>query len=166
MEIQRAGGDMVDYPDAQTVLEAGDRLLIVGEAEELATFDHLASGEVPVPAKNLACQWLTLPDSSPVLGKTLADLSLNQQYTIQVQAIRREGKFTRFPDSTADLEAGDRLLLCGAANQLNAVREWLVPVLPLPVLQVPVLDLATVKSAAEAVPQYLPTDGRIKPEHQ
>ncbi len=166
MEIQRAGGDMVDYPDAQTVLEAGDRLLIVGDAEELATFDDLASGEVPVPAKNLACQWLTLPDSSPVLGKTLADLSLNQQYTIQVQAIRREGKFTRFPDSTADLEAGDRLLLCGAANQLNAVREWLVPVLPLPVLQVPVLDLATVKSVAEAVPEYLPTDGRIEPEHQ
>jgi len=38
--IQRAGGEEVDYPNPQTILLEGDRLLVVGESEEVAAFDE------------------------------------------------------------------------------------------------------------------------------
>lgn len=125
--IRRASGEVMDYPSAQTALEPGDRLLLVGDADELAAFADLAKGEVPVLTKDLSCQWVSLPESSPAVGAVLSDLNLNHQYGVQVQAIRREGRFIRFPDGKDDLQAGDRLLLCGTTAQLNQVHGWLAP---------------------------------------
>jgi len=39
--IQRAGGEEVDYPNLKQSCK-GDRLLVVGESEEVAAFDELA----------------------------------------------------------------------------------------------------------------------------
>jgi len=122
MALQRADGKELDYPEPETLLRAGDRLLIVGDPEEIAALDDLARGEVAVPTEQASCQWLLLPDTSPAVGKTLADLDLHRQYRIQVQAIRREGKFIRFPTGATDLQAGDRLLLCGRAEDLHQAK--------------------------------------------
>jgi CPA2 family monovalent cation:H+ antiporter-2 len=118
MAIRRAGGGEIDYPDPQTTLEQGDRLLLVGEPDEIATFAELAKGEAAVPAFNASCQWLEVPSESPIAGKTLADLDVLDQYGIRVQAVRREGKFLRFPDNQVDIQVGDRLLLCGGFHSL------------------------------------------------
>lgn len=144
MAIRRRDGEMVDYPTAQTVLEAGDRLLVVGEPSELAALADLATGETPVPTKSLSCQWVSLSDQSPVLGKALADLSLTQGYEVQVQAIRREGQFIRFPNGSEKLQAGDRLLLCGTCDNLNRVRAVIAPAVlpsaPRPVVSIPISE--------------------------
>ncbi|HIK26593.1 MAG: cation:proton antiporter [Oscillatoriaceae bacterium SKW80] len=141
MAIRRSSGEEIDYPDPQTTLYADDRLLVVGESEELAAFEQLAKGEVAIPPESSSCQWLTIPDKSPAVGKTLGELDLLRQQEVVVQAIRREGKFIRFPDENTDLQAGDRLLLCGGLQALNAARHWLLPsdelsILPLPVEKV------------------------------
>jgi CPA2 family monovalent cation:H+ antiporter-2 len=148
MAIQRLDGEEMDYPDAQTVLQEGDRLLIVGQGDELAAFDELAKGKAAVPAENASCQWLLVPEGSPVIGKTLAELHIRRQFGVLIQAIRREGKFIGFPDGNSDLQEGDRLLLCGNIYSLNQASRWITPiaqtgpVLPFPVKKVTVSDAA------------------------
>lgn len=138
MAIRRVDGEMVDYPTAQTALMTGDRLLVVGEPSELDALSDLATGETPIPTTYLACQWLTVPETSPVVGKTLAELNFSRQYEVQVQAIRRESQFLRFPDGRETLDGSDRLLLCGTSSSLNQVRQAIAPLPALPSLPVPV----------------------------
>ncbi len=136
MAIQRSDGEEIDYPNASTRLAAGDRLLIVGETDEIAAFSELAKGEAAVPGGNTSCQWLLVPDHSPVVDKTLAELHIRRQFGILIQAIRREGKFINFPNGSSDLQSGDRLLLCGNFHALNQASNWIAPS-KTPVLQIP-----------------------------
>jgi monovalent cation:H+ antiporter-2, CPA2 family len=137
--IQRSTGEEMDYPAAQTLLESGDRLLVVGEPDELAAFQVLAEGNAAVPTENASCQWLLVPEDSQVVGKTLAELHIRRQFGILIQAIRREGKYIGFPQGSTDLQAGDRVLLCGNIYSLNQASQWISPVseavsiLPFPV---------------------------------
>jgi CPA2 family monovalent cation:H+ antiporter-2 len=144
MAIRRAGGAEIDYPDGATTLERGDRLLIVGETDQIAAFDELAKGEAAVPALNSSCQWLQVPAESPVIGKTLAELDLSSQYKVRIQAVRRDGKFLRLPDEKTDLQGGDRLLLCGGFHSLTQASAWIAPKQPQP------LTIATLSSKAMA----------------
>ncbi|MGE5656120.1 MAG: cation:proton antiporter [Actinomycetota bacterium] len=139
MAIRRSQGQEIDYPPSDTTLETGDRLLVVGEPEEIATFDLLAKGDVTLPEGGACCQWLRLPHHSPAVGKKLSEADLRRQYGVQVQAIRREGKFIRWPDGDAELQGGDRLLLCGNFQALNQVRPWLTPTLAPTVVKIPVV---------------------------
>lgn len=144
MAIQRLGGEELDYPDAKSTLQIGDRLLIVGQPEELAAFDDLAKGKAAVPTENASCQWLLVPDSSPVIGKTLAELHIRRQFGVLVQAIRREGKFIGFPDGNSDLQVGDRLLLCGNLYSLNQASCWISPSPQLPAsISIPVVNVGS-----------------------
>lgn len=160
--IRRAQGEEIDYPEAERVLEIGDRLLVVGEPEEIAAFDALAKGEVAVPQANgTSCQWLQVPSESPAVGKTLNELYLKRQYGVQVQAIRREGKFISLPDDTVELRAGDHLLLCGGSYPLLQLHQWIAPEEPTgPVLQVPVIKAPV----SEALQDFLPLDSQREEE--
>ncbi len=141
LAIKRESGIEIDYPEGNEFLEPGDRLLIVGEAEEIAAFRELAQGEATIPLSGNACQWLLLPPESPVVGNSLQDLHLRRHHNVQVQAIRREGKFISFPDGSVELSAGDRLLLCGLPQALVQVEQWFIPP-TLPVnLSIPLLDV-------------------------
>ncbi|WP_017721807.1 cation:proton antiporter domain-containing protein [Kamptonema formosum] len=141
MAIRRGSGEEIDYPESGTVLHGDDRLLLVGNSEELAAFEHLAKGEVAVPTGHSSCQWLTVPDSGLAAGKTLSELDLGQLYGVRVQAIRREGKLIRFPQGDTSLLAGDCLLICGGFHSLTQVQQWIAPETGLPDLGVPVLSL-------------------------
>jgi len=151
--IEQSSGEKVDYPNGETVLHSGDRLLVVGESNELAAFSDLASGQAAMPREQASCQWLLVPADSPAVGKTLAEVHIRRQFGVLVQAIRREGKFIRFPDGNSDVEAGDRLLLCGGFHALNQARQWLAPLAqPLMLPLVTVNDtLSEYISAGESV---------------
>ena len=128
MAIRRSTGEEIDYPDGQTRLENDDKLLVVGETAALETLNQLAKGEVTIPAESISCQWLNIPDNSPVIGKPLSKLDLANRFRVQVQALRREDKFYRWPNRNLDLEAGDRLLLCGSFHDLNQARREVIPI--------------------------------------
>jgi CPA2 family monovalent cation:H+ antiporter-2 len=154
--VRRADGEQLDYPSPQTILEAGDRFLLVGQPEEQAAFDELAKGAVAVPGSTTPCQWLVIPDGSPAVGKTLQELHLRRQYGVQVQAIRREGRFIRFPDGRVELRSGDLLLWCGGSHPLNQLQQWIAPIaqpedLPVPTIKVQV---------SEALEEFLPLDSK------
>ncbi|WP_448560624.1 cation:proton antiporter domain-containing protein [Trichothermofontia sp.] len=124
MRIQRANGETINYPDSQTVLEAGDQLLVVASLEEFAALKDLAEGRAIVPGDDQCCQWVQVMPNSSVVGRTLAELDLRRQLGVLVRAIRREGKFMRQPDGSADLQAHDRLLLCGNRDCLQQAEGW------------------------------------------
>ncbi|MCX7595276.1 MAG: sodium:calcium exchanger, partial [Fischerella sp.] len=151
MAIRRASGEEIDYPDATTKLEKGDRLLVVGSDEELAALDEFALGRAAVPGDHSACQWVTLSADCPLLGKSLADLDIREQFGVQVQAMRRNGKFIRFPNSKMELQAQDQLLLCGSLPSLNQLEHLLAPSTS---PSIPVVKAAE----AEGLRDYLPLD--------
>ena len=127
MAVRRLSGEELDYPDGKTILAQGDRLLIVGEGEELTAFDELAKGAATLPAENNPCHWLFVSNNSLAVGQSLADLDIRRQYAVQIQAIRRDGKFIRFPDGSMHLQAGDQLLLCGGFSSLNELEQLVNP---------------------------------------
>jgi monovalent cation:H+ antiporter-2, CPA2 family len=160
MAIQREDGEEIDYPDGKTLLDQGDRLLVVGEADEFAAFDELAKGGAAVPTENASCQWLLVPETSLVVGKTLAELHIRKQFGVLVQAIRREGKFISFPDGASDLQSGDRLLLCGGFYSLSQASRWIAPPPPppTPVLSIPVATISLGESRSESLAPDPPAD--------
>ncbi len=121
--IRREQGEEIDYPEGKTILDIGDQLLLVGEPSELDSFEQLARGEIALPGESTSSQWLMLDESSPFVDKKLSEVDLSGQYGVQVQAIRREGKFMRWPQGDTELHLGDRLLLCGGFHELNQIRQ-------------------------------------------
>ena len=154
--IRRDRGEEIDYPDAKISLEKGDRFLVVGQPEEQAAFNELAKGEVVIPESSTPCQWLQIPEDSLGVGKTLAQLDFRREYGVQVQAIRREGKFIRFPDETVELRVGDHLLLSGGSNPLNQLRQWIAPSSKMPQLAIPIIKVPV----SEALKEFLPLDSQ------
>ena len=146
MAIQRNTGEELDFPNSKTQLQEGDRLLIVGGPDELAAFDEIAKGAAAVPTDNASCQWLLVPEDSPAVGKTLTELHIRRQFGVLVQAIRREGKFIAFPHGSSDIQAGDRVLLCGGFYSLTQASRWLAPspqstpILPISLAQISVSE--------------------------
>lgn len=122
MAIRRVNETEIDYPNALTRLETGDRLLLVGTAEELTALEELAQGKVAIPGVNKACQWITVNPDSPVLSMNIAQLHLQQQSGFQVQAMRRDRKFIRSPDEKTDFRVGDQVLLCGQLANLTQLQ--------------------------------------------
>jgi monovalent cation:H+ antiporter-2, CPA2 family len=155
MAVRRANGEELDYPDSKTILEKGDRLLIVGQGDELAAFDELATGAATIPGDNNPCHWLFVSNNSPAVGQSLAELDIRRQYAVQIQAIRRDGKFIRFPDGDMHLQSGDQLLLCGGFSSLNQLEQLVNPGAISKV--VPVLPIVKAVES-DTLREYLPMD--------
>lgn len=124
MSIRRANGEKIDYPDSQTELELGDRLLLVGATEELTALTEFAQGQIAIPGENSICQWVKVADNSPVLAHS-EYTEYNTKYDAKIVAIRRDGKFIRFDEGIISLEAGDHVLLCGNLLSINQLEQLL-----------------------------------------
>ncbi len=119
MQIQR-DHEINRFPKAQTVLNAGDRLLVVGTEEEDRAFQELLKGSAQ-PSAGRPERWIEIPKSSWVVGQSLGEIDLHHRYEILVQAIQREEKILRFPDAATKLRDGDRLKVCG---KTEAIEQW------------------------------------------
>jgi CPA2 family monovalent cation:H+ antiporter-2 len=145
--IRRSRGEEVAYPDAQTILEEGDRLLVVATFAELAAFNELAKGKTAVPDENMLCHWVMMSADSPIVGQMLSKLDIQRRCGVQVQAVRRDGKFFWFPNGSMDLQAGDLLLLCGNYPDLHQLQQWLAPTTP--TKAVPAVPVVTVEAESQ-----------------
>ncbi|OCQ94456.1 sodium:calcium exchanger [Nostoc sp. MBR 210] len=149
MAIRRANGTEIDYPNNLTKLEEGDRLLLVGASEELAALEEFAQGKIAVPGENSACQWIVVEADSPVENKTLADLK-NHEISLQIQALRRDGKFIRRPDEKTELKVDDQVLLCGSLPSLNQLQSLFTTANKMP-LSIPIAKA----SEAQTIKEFL-----------
>ena len=120
--LGRIQGDQIEpMSAADDPLQSGDRLLVQGLPEELATLSQLATLEVE-PA-NLAVNDLeteriglvqaTLSPYTTVVDKTLRDIHFREKFGMTVVALWRGGRPYRHDLADMPLRMGDGLLLFG-----------------------------------------------------
>jgi di/tricarboxylate transporter len=116
-------------PTPETVLVAGDKLLVQGRPdlllelrnrrhlqleEERYSGEHLVSGEVGLAEA-------TVDAGSDLVGRTLLQLGFRQRFGVIVLAIQRHGSVRRTHLERMPLEAGDVLLLQGHRTRLDEI---------------------------------------------
>jgi CPA2 family monovalent cation:H+ antiporter-2 len=113
------GGNTVYYPNAQTILNAGDKLLAVGKPEEVAALQSLILGRCAIDGEYH--HWVTLTENSPLLGMKPGDVQ--QQYEVAIQALRRHGKLYSNVDRVMKLQLEDCILLRGPFDRVEQVKK-------------------------------------------
>ncbi|MFN2468514.1 MAG: cation:proton antiporter regulatory subunit [Gaiellaceae bacterium] len=84
---------------------------------------ELALGELTI-------EWISVPDSSPYIGKTLAECGFRAQAGITVIAILREPEPVTGARPEDVVQRGDTLVTVGKARDYGAFRRMLVAGLP------------------------------------
>ena len=74
---------------------------------------------------DLLIEWIPVPEGSPALGKTLAELAFRQKTGITIIAILREPEPVTGAQPHDVLEPGDTLVTVGKAGQYQAFRRML-----------------------------------------
>jgi CPA2 family monovalent cation:H+ antiporter-2 len=69
--------------------------------------------------------WVRVPDGSPALGRSLANLDLHASTGAMVMAIARDGHGITLPGREEILRAGDTLALAGSSEAVDAARSLL-----------------------------------------
>jgi len=125
-------GRTLPAPGADTMLEAGDRLVVQGNAKRIQklqqrTHFELANGIQDVEALNgqeMELAELTLGPQSALAGRTLREAAFRTRFKVNVLAVvRPNGEETtrRLADYT--LDPHDRLLVQGPKARIQALRE-------------------------------------------
>jgi di/tricarboxylate transporter len=120
MAILREGQTSL-APSPETVLQAGDRLVVQGRPDlllELRNRRHLQVEEDTRVSERLASAEVGLAEApvtadSDLVGSTLLQLGFRQRFGVIVLALRRQGAVRRTHLEAIPLEAGDLLLLQG-----------------------------------------------------
>jgi TrkA domain protein len=73
----------------------------------------------------LHIEWVRVPDASPAIGKSLAELAFRQRAGITIVAILREPEPVVGAQPTDTIETGDTLVSVGKASQFAAFRRML-----------------------------------------
>lgn len=124
--IQRKDGRRIPA-EPHAVLESGDRLLALGRLDRIDEISQkplfTVESQRPALANLLTgamglAEFVVTPDS-PFLGKTLAELNLRRQYGVNVLAIRQGEIVRRANLQDIPLNAGDRVLIQGAVEQIE-----------------------------------------------
>lgn len=79
---------------------------------------ELALGDIEI-------EWVTLSETSPMVGKTLGDIPLRSKTGASIIAIMRGEQALPNPDINTVFEAGDTVLIIGTSEQCDATRELL-----------------------------------------
>jgi di/tricarboxylate transporter len=118
-------------PDPETVLQPGDRLLVEGNLDQLSELrgrqqfvieddrfpiERLISAEIELVE-------LEISPKSSLVARTLRQADLRKHYGAIVLAIRRDETIWRTNLEKIPLQTGDKLLVQGDRDQINAVGE-------------------------------------------
>ncbi len=133
MVIAVIRGGLTLQADLQTLtLEAGDRIDLVARpsgiahARSLKGIDLSTELELDLEAisthEALIVEGVIGPNSG-LLGRTIREVNFSQRYRMVVLSVHRRGKGMREDVANLRLEFGDTLLLLGAENALNLLRQ-------------------------------------------
>lgn len=118
-------------PEAETSLQAGDKLLVEGKLEKLVELhgrQHLVLEDERLAVSRLASAEIDLVEvavlpGSSLIGKTLIQVGFRYRYKAIVLAIRRDSLVLRTNLETIPLQQGDVLLVQGRREQIDTMRE-------------------------------------------
>lgn len=126
--VSRAGRSYFDLgPDFR--LNAGDRLVLLGEPEDL---DHAVEylerrqsrwEEAPIDPDQFTVTEVRIREGSPWAGRTLAQLDLRRELGVTVIGIRRLAQRITAPAASETIEVGDTVVLAGHASAIEACHQ-------------------------------------------
>ena len=161
------GKDQSLWPDAHTVLQAGDVIVVEGGSEEILKIKDIAGIEIKADVKlsepGLSPEDLGLVEAlvlpgSALIGRTLKGYGFRERFGLQVLGISRHGETLQRKISSVPLGVGDILLLQGHRERLRALeRADAVRVVGTPEEERPRLRLAPVAIAIFVAVIALPT---------
>lgn len=121
-------GFFIGNPNPETVLFPHDRLLLLGRDEPMAKarsfLAQTRDGET-LGLDEVQMETVTVPEGSPRLNQTLAELDIARQTGVQVAAIKRLSEPRVDPGPNVRLKAGDELLVAGTPDQVRDFLRWL-----------------------------------------
>lgn len=134
LTVVRIGRAKTEFlaPRADTVLAAGDVLMVEGSPDDLLKVKDTAGIEIKadlklsdptLPAKELGIVEVILLARSPLLNRTLKGSRFRERYGLQVLGVSRHGKILHRKISELPLRLGDILLLQGAKPDIAALEE-------------------------------------------
>jgi CPA2 family monovalent cation:H+ antiporter-2 len=127
VEIERQGHTIMT-PEPATVLYPGDRLLLLGTAEQITALREelgkLKAGDELSDLDTVRLQSVPVP-AGPHVGSSLAELRIPLHTGVLVVGINRSGLKTINPAGDERLNAGDELLLLGSPTQISQFETWL-----------------------------------------
>jgi di/tricarboxylate transporter len=118
-------------PSADTILEAGDKLLAEGSSESILKIKDVPGIDIQADAKfsdldlqgdGLGLAEVVLLPGSPFIGRTPKGLQMRERYQIQVLAINRRTGMIRSKIADTRLQLGDVLLVQGNQKQLAVLQ--------------------------------------------
>jgi len=127
LRILKATGYSVQ-PRADTMLQAGDKVLIEGtrddlvalENQNLVEFTGNFKGKAEIASGLSMAEVIVLP-GTPLVGRTLWGLNFRQRYGLQVLGINRKGESIHHRISRTRLQVGDQLLLQGNPDVIKGL---------------------------------------------
>ncbi len=131
LRIVRAGEEIM-MPSPDVVLQAGDLALVEGERDrilELETFSGLkldresGLGRDELESTQIGVYEVVLMPRSPMLHRSLAEMSFRERYGLQALGIHHHGSPRYGKLSCIKLEAGDQLLVRGHRENVQALEE-------------------------------------------
>ena len=116
-------------PGASSVLQAGDRLLAQGQSErvnELRGWQELvpkdpATGSASLLSPDVSLAEATVGEESAFVGKSIKEIDFRNRFNVTILLIRQQGKIKDRDIADQTLNGGDRLLVQGKNEQVEAL---------------------------------------------
>ena len=106
--FSRVGADLVIFPEKESGTRLAKNLLTSGFAEMIELSDEVSMVEIDVKE-----EWV---------GKTLIELSLRKKYSINVVAVRQNGKINTTVEPASPLEKGMELIVIANTTKLQKLK--------------------------------------------
>ncbi|MBP3392047.1 MAG: TrkA family potassium uptake protein [Clostridia bacterium] len=106
--FSRVGADLVIFPEKESGTRLAKNLLTSGFAEMIELSDEVSMVEIDVKE-----EWV---------GKTLIELSLRKKYSINVVAVRQNGKINTTVEPASPLEKGMELIVIANTAKLQKLK--------------------------------------------
>lgn len=119
-------GVMVGNPVGEMILYPRDKVLLLGDPEQVAAgreFLQRASG-APVTSNfdEVRMESVDLPPGTALHDRSLADIALGRAFGLQVAGINRAGRRILNPRGEEKLYSGDSVLVLGSPDQIKAFK--------------------------------------------
>ena len=114
------GFSRFDLPSGKDYLHPNDKLVVVGNDEQLKTFKSIIEkeGEIPLKLTQMNIYRLLLSPHSSLIGKSKAEIGFRKNYNCMLVCIsRNEGDFMN-PTASIILQDGDLLWLIGEKKSI------------------------------------------------
>jgi CPA2 family monovalent cation:H+ antiporter-2 len=123
--IQR-GHELIAPPRGEQVLHAHDRLVVLGNDDEIDAFKTIITTESDMRhshnlLNNFVLKPIMLEINSPLIGQTIRDSQIRERAHGLVVGLERAGKEILNPDPATILRVGDLLLMVGESPLLKSL---------------------------------------------